>query len=194
MTARAQRVLRRCDMLLNDVLEFVGATLDRLSPTRAQELARRLAASGDGREQVGRLAQELVDWSQRNGERVRDLVQREVTAQLASAGVATKADVDALETRIRRLERAASAAERTRRKATDAKATAGESTSKRPSARPSAAPPPERRTGTAAGGAAGKKAASSRAATSRREGAAPPAPPSPSRRPTEPGSTPETEA
>jgi polyhydroxyalkanoate synthesis regulator phasin len=182
-------------MLLNDVLEFVGATLDRLSPTRAQELARRLAASGDGREQVGRLAQELVDWSQRNGERVRDLVQREVTAQLASAGVATKADVDALETRIRRLERAASAAERTRRKAADAKATAGESTPKRPSARLSAASPPARRTGTAAAGAAaGKKAASPKATTSRREGAATPVPPSPSRRPAEPGSTPETEA
>ena len=161
-------------MLVNDVLEFVGATLDRLSPARAQDLARRLAATGEGREQAGRLAQELVDWSQRNAERVRDLVRREVTAQLASAGVATKGDLDALETRLRRLERSAAAAERARRKGgSDAKRASGESPSK----------------------GSGSSASSTGASAGRRasERATPPppsSPPPPSPPRTEPGSRP----
>ena len=112
-------------MQLTDVLQFVEATLDRISPARAQELAKQMA-SGEGREQVAKAAQELVDWSQRNRERVRALVQREVTAQLSAMGVATKDDYDALKRRVADLER--TAAKRTPAKRTSAKSTAAKAT------------------------------------------------------------------
>ena len=117
-------------MQLTDVLQFVEATLDRISPARAQELAKQMA-SGEGREQVAKAAQELVDWSQRNRERVRALVQREVTAQLSAMGVPTKEDYEALKRRVAGLERTASKrtpAKRTSAKSTAAKATAAKRT------------------------------------------------------------------
>jgi polyhydroxyalkanoate synthesis regulator phasin len=95
-------------MQLTDLLQLAEATLDRLSPARAQELARQVS-SGEGREGVTRLAQDLVDWSQRNRDRMRELVRREVASQLSALGVATKADVEALELRIRRLEQSTGA-------------------------------------------------------------------------------------
>jgi DNA-binding protein HU-beta len=117
-------------MQLTDVLQFVEATLDRISPARAQELAKQMA-SGEGREQVAKAAQELVDWSQRNRERVRALVQREVTAQLSAMGVPTNDDYEALKRRVADLERTASKrtpAKRTSAKSTAAKATAAKRT------------------------------------------------------------------
>jgi polyhydroxyalkanoate synthesis regulator phasin len=108
-------------MQLTDVLQYVEATLDRISPARAQELAKQMA-SGEGREQVAKAAQELVDWSQRNRERVRALVRREVSAQLSAVGVPTKDDFEALERRVAELERTAS--KRTPAKRTSAKSTA----------------------------------------------------------------------
>ena len=110
-------------MQLTDVLQFVEATLDRISPARAQELAKQMA-SGEGREQVAKAAQDLVDWSQRNRERLRAVVQREVASQLSAIGIATKGDYEALERRI-------SALERTSRKRT----TATRSASKRTTAK-----------------------------------------------------------
>jgi polyhydroxyalkanoate synthesis regulator phasin len=112
-------------MQLTDVLQFVEATLDRISPARAQELAKQMA-SGEGREQVAKAAQELVDWSQRNRERVRGLVQREVSAQLSAMGVPTKDDYEALKRRVAVLERTAS--KRTPAKRTSAKSTAAKTT------------------------------------------------------------------
>ena len=117
-------------MQLTDVLQFVEATLDRISAARAQELAKQMA-SGEGREQVAKVAQDLVDWSQRNRERARALVQREVTAQLSVIGVATKDDYEALKRRVAALERTRSKrapAKRTSAKSTAAKATAAKRT------------------------------------------------------------------
>jgi polyhydroxyalkanoate synthesis regulator phasin len=117
-------------MQLTDVLEFVEATLDRISPARAQELAKQMA-SGEGREQVAKAAQELIDWSQRNRDRVRALVKREVTAQLSAMGVPSKDDYEALKRRVAELERTASKrtpAKRTTAKSTAAKATAAKRT------------------------------------------------------------------
>ncbi len=117
-------------MQLTDVLQFVEATLDRITPARAQELAKQMA-SGEGREQVAKAAQELVDWSQRNRDRVRDLVRREVTAQLSAMGIPTKDDYEALERRIAQLERRTrkgTPAKRTPAKRTAAKRTAAKRT------------------------------------------------------------------
>jgi polyhydroxyalkanoate synthesis regulator phasin len=107
-------------MQLTDVMQFVEATLDRISPARAQELAKQMA-SGEGREQVAKAAQDLVDWSQKNRERVRGLVKREVAAQLTAMGIPTKDDYEALERRVAGLER-------TTRKRTTAKRTAAKRT------------------------------------------------------------------
>ena len=138
-------------MQLTDVLRFVEATLDRISPARAQELAKQMAG-GEGREQVAKAAQELVDWSQRNRERVRAIVQREVTAQLSAMGMPTKDDYEALERRIAELERASrrgtpakrTAAKRTTAKRTAAKRTTGEGATAAGS--PGATKPPAKRT------------------------------------------------
>ena len=133
-------------MQLTDVLQFVEATLDRISPARAQELAKQMA-SGEGREQVAKAAQELVDWSQRNRERVRALVQREVAAQLSALGIPTKEDFEALERRIAKLERTTrkgTPAKRTAAKRTSAKRTAAKRTTAAGS--PVATKPPTKRT------------------------------------------------
>jgi polyhydroxyalkanoate synthesis regulator phasin len=131
-------------MQLTDVLEFVEATLDRLSLARAQELARQVA-SGEGRESATRLAQDLVDWSQRNRDRIREIVQREVAAQVSAVGVATKADIEALETRVRRLERSAARPAK-RSGAGTTKTTARKSTAKKATSS-STTPGHETRTG-----------------------------------------------
>lgn len=144
-------------MQLTDVLQFVEATLDRISPARAQELAKQMAG-GEGREQVAKAAQELVDWSQRNRERVRAIVQREVTAQLSAMGMPTKDDYEALERRIAELERASrrgTPAKRTAAKRTAAKRTTAEGATaagspgatKSPAKRTAATEPPRARGG-----------------------------------------------
>ena len=138
-------------MQLTDVLQFVEATLDRISPARAQELAKQMA-SGEGREQVAKAAKELVDWSQRNRERVRALGQREVATQLSAMGIPTKDDFEALERRIAELERTTrkgtpakrTAAKRTAAKRTAAKRTTSEGATAAGS--PVATKPPAKRT------------------------------------------------
>ena len=138
-------------MQLTDVLQFVEATLDRISPARAQELAKQMA-SGEGREQVAKAAQELMDWSQRNRDRVRALVQREVTAQLSAVGIPTMDDYEALERRIAELERTIrkatpakrAAAKRTAAKRSTAKRTTAEGAT--PAGSPGATKPPAKRT------------------------------------------------
>lgn len=121
-------------MQLTDVLQFVEATLDKLSAAKAQELARQIAA-GEGKDQAAKLAQELLDWSQRNRDRMRDVVGREVSAQLSTIGVASTKDVDALKRRVRELERVVgptkSGAKKSAAKKSAAKRTPKTSTAKR---------------------------------------------------------------
>ena len=90
--------------VLEDVRKYMDVALEKLSPAKAQDVARSLM-QGQGRDQVTKFAQDLVEWSQKNRERVTDLVRREVRSQLKSIGVATKDDVDALKKRVRELER-----------------------------------------------------------------------------------------
>ncbi|HZP89889.1 MAG TPA: hypothetical protein VFC04_02705 [Actinomycetota bacterium] len=91
-------------MIASDVRKFMEAALEKLTPAKAQEIARSVL-KGEGRDQVQRLAKELMDWSTRNRERVVDLVQREVKAQLKLVGVASRDEVEALRKRVRELER-----------------------------------------------------------------------------------------
>ena len=98
----------------DDVRKFVEAALDKLTPAKAQELARSLA-KGEGREQVSKLAHDLLEWSQRNRERVTELIRREVKDQLKTLGVATKDEMEALKKRVRALEKATKQPESARR-------------------------------------------------------------------------------
>jgi uncharacterized iron-regulated protein len=91
-------------MVASDVRKFMEAALEKLTPAKAQELARSVM-KGQGRDQVQRLAKELMEWSTRNRERLVDLVQREVKAQLKVIGVASREEVEALKRRVRELER-----------------------------------------------------------------------------------------
>jgi hypothetical protein len=118
-------------MVVKEVKKAVGTASDKFSASsaQAQELARSLM-QGQGKEQVTKAAQEIVKWSNRNRERVTELVRSEVASQLKSLGVASRDEVDALRKRVRDLER-------TRTKRTPAKRRTSTSTSAR-SAKPAA--------------------------------------------------------
>jgi polyhydroxyalkanoate synthesis regulator phasin len=78
--------------------------MQKMSPARAQEMARSLM-QGQTSEQVQKVARDLIDWSNKNRQRLSEAVQREVKSQLKSLGVAGRDEVDALKRRVRELER-----------------------------------------------------------------------------------------
>jgi polyhydroxyalkanoate synthesis regulator phasin len=90
---------------LDDVRKSIEATIGNLTPAKAQELAKGLSDPGTAKEQVARLAGDMLEWSQRNRDRLRDFIGREISNQLTSMGVASRAEVDALKKRVRELER-----------------------------------------------------------------------------------------
>lgn len=120
-------------MVVEDIRKLMEGTIGKLTPAKAQELARSLMGE-DRREQAGKFAQDLLDWQQRNLERAKDLVSREVRSQLKAMGVATQADVDALKKRIRVLERGTGASTSGRSTATKTTATKKKPTARKPTA------------------------------------------------------------
>ena len=117
---------------IGDVRKFMEAAVGKLSPTKAQELARSVMR-GEGKEQVSKAAQDLLEWSSKNRQRISDLVRSEVRSQLSTIGVASRDEVDALKKRVRELERAGGTPKRsTAKKRTSAK---------RPAAKPAPAAP-----------------------------------------------------
>ena len=130
---------------IGDVRKIVEAAVGKLSPAKAQELARSVMR-GEGKEQVSKAAQDLLDWSNKNRQRLTDLVRGEVRSQLSAMGVASKDDVDALKKRVRELERGgtkrSTAKKRTTARKSAAKKTAAKSAAK-PAAEPAAATSPE---------------------------------------------------
>jgi polyhydroxyalkanoate synthesis regulator phasin len=119
-------------MLLDDLRETFEALLGTLTPTNAQKLAKDLTAPGAAKEQVTKVAADLMEWSQHNRERVRDFVGKEVQRQMTLVGVATHSEVDALKRRVRDLEREAGMTPSGRKKTTSRKKT---TTRKKPTAR-----------------------------------------------------------
>jgi polyhydroxyalkanoate synthesis regulator phasin len=93
-------------MKLEDVRKTVEATLETLTPARAQQLAKSLTEPGAAKDQVTKAAAELMQWSSRNRERLQSIVRREIAGQLGTIGVATRTELDALTKRVRTLERA----------------------------------------------------------------------------------------
>lgn len=114
-------------MVVNEMRKYVEATLERMTPAKAQEMARSVM-QGQGKEQVQKFAQDLMDWSTKNRERLTELIRGEVRTQLKALGVATRDEVDSLKKRVRELERGAglkkAGAKRTTAKRTTAKRSA----------------------------------------------------------------------
>jgi polyhydroxyalkanoate synthesis regulator phasin len=106
----------------------MAAVSGALTPARAREMARQVA-TGEGPLQANRIAQDLLEWSQRSREWISEAVSREVKRQLGALGIATKEDLTALRKRVRDLERAAGTTKSSARKAS-----AGSSSAKRSSA------------------------------------------------------------
>jgi HAD superfamily hydrolase (TIGR01450 family) len=119
---------------LDDVRKTIEATLENLTPVKAQQLAKNLADPGSAKDQVAKLATELLEWSQRNRERLREFVGREIASQLASIGVATRSDVDGLKKRVRELERWAGTTA-SRRAAATQKPAAKKTSARKPAAK-----------------------------------------------------------
>ena len=119
--------------MLEDVRKYIEATVEQLTPSKAQQLAKQLLEPDARKDQVTKAAQELIEWSQRNRDRLKDFVAREVKQQLGSMGVATQAEVDSLKKRVRELERKGGITATTRTKAAAAKKPAAKKpTAKRP--------------------------------------------------------------
>ena len=110
-------------MHLDDVRKTIEAVVGNLTPTRAQELARGLLEPGAAKDQVAKTAADLIEWSQRSRERLRELVRREIQEQVRGMGVATQTELDAVRKRIRELERAAGLTASGRARATSTRKT-----------------------------------------------------------------------
>ena len=90
---------------IDDVRKTIETTLGTLTPAKAQQLAKGLVEPDARKEQVAKTAGDLLEWSQKNRQKLRDLVRREIRDQLEQVGVASRADLDALKKRVRELER-----------------------------------------------------------------------------------------
>jgi polyhydroxyalkanoate synthesis regulator phasin len=119
---------------VDDMRKAFEATIGNLSPSRAQELAKGFLEPGAAKEQVAKTAADLMEWSQRNRQRLRS----EIKDQMRQMGLATQDELDALRKRVRELERAAgmtasggrrAPAKKTSAKRTSSKKTAAKKTS-----------------------------------------------------------------
>ena len=94
-------------MVVDQVQKMIAAALSPLTRTKAPDIAT------EGKEQISRAAQDLVDWSMRSRERMTGLVRAEVRSQLKQLGVASRDEVEALRKRVRELEKAGSTKRKT---------------------------------------------------------------------------------
>ena len=133
---------------LDEARKTFEAALGNLTPARAQELAKTFEPNA-AKEQIAKTAADMIEWSQRNRERLSEFIRKEIRTQVSQMGLATQDEVDALKKRVRELERAVGMTASGRKKA----ATAKKPTARKPAAKKPAAKKP------AAGGAVGSPAA-----------------------------------
>jgi polyhydroxyalkanoate synthesis regulator phasin len=122
---------------VDDVRRTIEGLLGTLTPAKAQQLAKGMLEPGARKDQVAKAAGELVEWSQKNRERMRELIRKEIRDQLRQVGVAPQSELDALKKRVRELERAASktASGRAKRSGGATKATARSGAAKKTTAK-----------------------------------------------------------
>jgi len=108
---------------LDDVRRTIEAAVGNMTPEKAQKLAKSFEPNA-AKEQVAKTAADILDWSQRNRERMTKFIRGEIQRQMEQTGVASRSDVDALKKRVRELERAAGMTASGRKKASAQKTTA----------------------------------------------------------------------
>lgn len=132
---------------MQDVRKQLEASFGNLTPSKAQDLAKGMLDRDAAKEQVARLAADLIEWSQRYRGRLTTMIRDEVRDQLRQMGVASQEELDALRKRVRELERTsrartakASSAKRASSKAgtTSAKRSAAKSTTAKQASTPTA--------------------------------------------------------
>ena len=126
---------------LDEVRRTMEATIGNLTPARAQELAKAFEPNA-AKEQIAKTAADMIEWSQRNRERLTDFIRKEIRTQTSQMGLASQDEVDALKKRVRELERAAGMTASGRAKKATAKAPAKKSAARKPTAKKSTAPKP----------------------------------------------------
>jgi polyhydroxyalkanoate synthesis regulator phasin len=126
---------------LDDARKTLEATFGNLTPSRAQELAKSFEPNA-AKEQLAKTAADMIEWSQRNRERLTEFVRKEIRTQVSQMGLATQDEVDALKKRVRDLERAAGMTASGRKKTTAKKTTAKKTAAKKTTATKPAASKP----------------------------------------------------
>ena len=58
---------------LDDVRKTIEALIGNLTPAKAQEIAKSVSDPGAAKEQVAKLAADLLEWSQRSRDRLREI-------------------------------------------------------------------------------------------------------------------------
>jgi polyhydroxyalkanoate synthesis regulator phasin len=115
---------------LQDVRKTIEGSLGNLTPTRAQDIAKGMLDRDAAKEQVAKTAADLMDWSNRNRNRITSMIRNEVRVQLKQSGVATEEELNALRKRVRELERAAKRSGATRSTSAKKRSTAAKTTAK----------------------------------------------------------------
>lgn len=136
---------------LEDVRKTIEAVISNLTPEKAQDLAKGLSdpagAPGAAKEQVSKMAADMLEWSQRSRDRLREVISREIASQMKSMGLASQADLDAIKKRVRDLERRAGTTA-TGRGSPAKKATAKRTTAKKTTSRKAISPKSAAKTAT----------------------------------------------
>jgi polyhydroxyalkanoate synthesis regulator phasin len=127
---------------LEDVRKTIEAVIGNLTPAKAQDLAKGLSDPGAAKDQVSKVAADMLEWSQRSRDRLKEFISREIASQMKSMGLATQAELDALKKRVRDLERRAGMTASGRgsaaKKPAAKKSTATKTAAKKPAAKPAA--------------------------------------------------------
>ncbi len=113
---------------VDDMRKQFEATIGNLTPARAQELAKGFLEPGAAKDQIAKTAADLLEWSQRNRQRLRSAIRDEIRDQMRQMGVATQDELDAVRKRVRELERSAGMTASGRRRAASRKKTAAKRT------------------------------------------------------------------
>src|SRR5262245_9118609 len=119
---------------VDDMRKALEATIGNLTPARAQELAKSFLEPGAAKEQIAKTAADMLEWSQRNRQRLRSAIQDEIRDQMRQMGVATQSELDAVRKRVRELERTAGMTASGRRRAASKKTAAKRAPKKKPTA------------------------------------------------------------
>src|SRR3954447_16960636 len=89
----------------NDALKRyldAGIAFTQMSRAKAEEWVQQWVSAGEiGRDQTQQRVDDLVDRSRKNTEQFLDMLRKEIANQMQALGLATKADLEALEARLR---------------------------------------------------------------------------------------------